>query len=37
VHNELPINSILQKLQDTIVGETTDVVKAKMAKTSQKG
>jgi len=37
VHNELPINSIIQKLQDTIVGGTSDVVKAKMAKTSQKG
>jgi len=37
VQNETSINSIIKKLQDTIVGETSDVVKAKMAKTSQKG
>ncbi|XP_044314744.1 uncharacterized protein LOC123037561 [Drosophila rhopaloa] len=37
VQNELTIKSIIQKLQDTIVGEISDVVKAKMAKTSQKG
>jgi len=35
VQNETTINSIIQKLQDTIVGETSDVVKAKMAKTTQ--
>jgi len=37
VQNETTINSIIKKLQDTIVGETSDVVKAKMAKTTQKG
>jgi len=37
VQNEITINSIIKKLQDTIVGETSDAVKAKMAKTSQKG
>jgi len=37
VQNETTINSIIMKLLDTIVGETSDVVKAKMAKTSQKG
>jgi len=37
VQNETTINSKMKKLQDTIVGETSDVVKAKMAKKSQKG
>jgi len=37
VQNESTINGIIKKLQDTIIGETSDVVKAKMAKTSQKG
>jgi len=36
VQNETTINSIIKKLQDTMVGKTSDVVKAKMAKTSQK-
>jgi len=35
VQNETTRNSIIKKLQDTIVGETSDVVKAKMAKTTQ--
>lgn len=37
VQNETTINSIIKKLQDTIVGETSDVVKAKMANVYQKG
>jgi len=37
VQNESTINGIIKKLKDTIIGETTDVVKAKMAKTTQKG
>jgi len=37
VQNETTISSIIKKLQDTIVGEKSDVVKAKMAKKSQKG
>nr|XP_041631688.1 putative uncharacterized protein DDB_G0286901 [Drosophila kikkawai] len=37
VQNETTINDIIKKLQDTVVGETSDVIKAKMAKTVQKG
>ncbi|XP_054742563.1 putative uncharacterized protein DDB_G0286901 [Anastrepha obliqua] len=37
VQNETTINAIIKKLQDTIVGETSDVVKAKLSKTMQKG
>lgn len=37
VQDETTIQSIIQKLKTTIVGETSDVVKAKMAKICQKG
>nr|XP_041632374.1 integrator complex subunit 5-like protein [Drosophila kikkawai] len=37
VQDETTINAIIKKLQDTVVGETSDVLKAKMAKTIQKG
>nr|XP_041633543.1 GATA zinc finger domain-containing protein 4-like [Drosophila kikkawai] len=37
VQDETTINDIIRKLQDTVVGETSDVIKAKMAKTVQKG
>jgi len=31
------MNGIIKKLQDNIIGETSDVVKAKMTKSTQKG
>nr|XP_041630750.1 probable serine/threonine-protein kinase DDB_G0282963 [Drosophila kikkawai] len=37
VQDETTILAIIKKLQDTIVGETSDVIKAKMVKTIQKG
>jgi len=37
VQNEVTIDAIIRKLEEVVVGETTDVVRAKMANVYQKG